>query len=518
MSEARLSRWLTSPWLLAAVLLLVYAPSLAGGWLGYDDDWLVRDNVLLGRRDVSVVGDIFVSFDRDTRLALGAEYLPLRDLLTWIARAWLGLDALGFRVLSLALYVGACAMLLAWSRTLGREGFVVGAWLFALHPVHAESVAWIAGLKDVLSLALVAGALWLAAERTSSRRLGALVLVALACAAKSVAIVAPVLLAASELLRGRDQDRPLLAASTLVCAAWASLHAWVGGVVGMIAEPLGDGWLERLASALVILARYVALSFFAEPESLVYDVDPHGADLTTAASALLVGALVVLAAWAWRSGVRWPAALLLWFVGALAPVSQVLAPLQNRMADRYLLLAVFAPCAAAGLGLAALLAHTRREIALVLVAGALGTLGILSAVRAHLFTDPVALYVEATDRTTADSRPPLLLADQLFEDRRYAEAELAYRVAFARDGMRTDRGRRAGNGLGRLLAASDRTDEAIALYTELVARYPDDPRVLHNLAVLEQNTGRLDEAAAHRARLAERFPDYRPGHDRPGPL
>ena len=45
-----LARGLTQPWLLALVIVGVYAISLGGRWLDYDDDWLVRDNELLTLR------------------------------------------------------------------------------------------------------------------------------------------------------------------------------------------------------------------------------------------------------------------------------------------------------------------------------------------------------------------------------------------------------------------------------------------------------------------------------------
>jgi tetratricopeptide (TPR) repeat protein len=511
-------RWLSSPWLIAVVVVLVYAPASTGGWLGFDDDWLVRDNELLNQRSPEVVGSIFGAFDRDTRLVLGAEYLPVRDLVTWVARAWLGLDAFGLRVLMLGLYAGASALFVAWARTLGREGFVLGAWLFALHPVHAESVAWIAGLKDVLALAFLGGALALSAERTPLRRAGVVVCVFLACASKSMAVVAPALLACAELLRGRAMDRAVLAASTVVCAAWAAVHAWVGGIVGMIAAPLGDSVIERVGSVLVIFARYVGLSFLVHPESVVYEADAHGLDAPALAALALALALTALVTWQWRLGRRWPAALALWFVASLAPVSQIVAPLQNRLADRYLLIAVWAPCAALGLALELAARRTRPQLGVVMLAVCLGTFALLSGARGLLFADPVALFAEASERTTSDPRPLLLLGDALFARAQYADAEVAYRAAIDRDRFRTISGRRAGNRLALLLAGSTREAEAMSLYALLVEQYPDDPRALHNLAVLEERTGHGELAAQHRGELASRFPGYRPGTERPGPL
>lgn len=525
---ASIRRWLGSPWLLAIVICATYALSLGGGWLDYDDDWLVRDNELLDVRDASVLWRILFDLDRDTRLVLGAELLPVRDLVAWFGRAWLGLDVLGFRVLTLAIYAAGCALLLRWSRSLTRssqtskptaDAYLIGAWLFALHPIHAESVAWLAGLKEVLALLFVAGALLAAEERTTTRRVLVVVCLALACGSKSVAIVTPVLLALTDVLRRRSQDVPVLVVSSLVCGAWAALHVWVGRIVGMIAEPLGDGPIERVASVTVIVARYVGLSLELHPHSVIYDVPAHGLDAPFVASLVGLLALVGLAVWAWQRDVRWPAVLLAWFLVSLAPISQLVAPLQNRMADRYLLFAVWAPCVALGFAIERALALTRPQIAAPLLAAVLVVVAALTARRAVLFGDPVELFLEATRETETSAKAPLLLGDALFARERYQDAELAYRGAIARDGFRTDHGRVAGNSLGRLLAGSGRADEAIALYEELVARYPDDPRVLHNLAALEERAGRTDVAAAHRATLAERFPSYRPGApDRPGPL
>ncbi len=510
-------RWLASPWALGAAIVVVYALSLGGGWLGYDDTWLVRDNPIASDRSWSALVAILGHLDRETRLTLGAEYLPIRDVVTWLARAWLGLDALGFRVLSLGLYTLACALLVRSASGLRSGGYVLGAWIFALHPVHAESVAWIAGLKDVLSLLFVAAALLSSEERTTRRRALTVVFVALACGSKAAAVVAPGLLALADVLRGRPQDRVVLVASGAVAITWALVHAWIGGIVGMLATPLGATPLERLLSVAVLGTRYLGLSFLVVPESVVYDVPVHGVDPTSIAASTLWLALIVGVTLAWRRGALWPAALLAWFVVGLLPVSQLLAPLQNRMADRYLLFSVWAPSALVGLGLEALAARVReRGRALVLGLG-LAAVSMMTLTRAMTFADPVALFLEATEETRADPKAPLLLGDALYARQRYADAEAAYRLAIERDGFQTSRGRRAGNGLGRALAAMGRRDEAIELYRALVERYPDDPKGLHNLAVLEEQAGLVDAARAHRAELERRFPSYRPNETTPGP-
>lgn len=519
-------RWLASPWLLAAAVVTVYAFSLSGGWLDYDDDWLVRDNELLTLRDPGVLARILFDFRRETRLVLGAEYLPVRDVVTWLGRAWLGLDVLGFRLLALGLYAGACGLVLRWTSSLAsayderlREPLLVSAWLFALHPVHAESVAWLAGLKDVLALFFVAGALVLSGRESRAGRCGVVLCVGLACASKSVAVVTPALLALACALRRGRQDIPVLVASAAVCVAWGMVHMTIGRSVSMFAAPLGDTPLERVGSVLVVFVRYLLLSFGAHPHSVVYDVPVHAVDAASLGALAVLLAVAALGLRAWRRDVRWPGVAFAWFVVSLLPVSQVVAPLQNRMADRYLVVGVWGPCLVLAMALSAISRRARPSLASGFLAVMVFAVGALATQRAVTFADPVALFLEATNETRVDPKAPLLLGDALMAQERYADAEAAYRTALARDGLRSERGRVAGNSLGRLLAGSRRRDEAIALYEELVRRYPQDPRVLHNLAVLEAEAGRDGASARHRQQLGTRFPDYRAGaRDRPGPL
>lgn len=519
-------RWLASPWLLAGAVVSVYLLSLSGGWLEYDDDWLVRDNELLTLRDPGVLARVLLDFRPETRLVLGAEYLPVRDVVTWLGRAWLGLEAFGFRLLALGLYAGACGLVLKWTSSLAslcddrlREPLLLSAWLFALHPVHAESVAWLAGLKDVLALLFVAGALALSGRESRLSRSGVVVCVALACASKSVAVVTPALLVLACALRRGRQDIPVLVASSAVSVAWGTVHMTVGRSVGMLAAPLGDSLLERVGSVVVVFARYLLLSFGAHPHSVVYDVPVHAVDAESLGALAVLMVIAALGLWAWRRGVRWPGVAFAWFVVSLLPVSQVVAPLQNRMADRYLLVGVWGPCLVLAMALSAISRRARPSLASGFLAVMVFAVAALAAHRAVTFADRVALFLEATNETSADPKAPLMLGDALMAQERYADAEVAYRTALARDGLRSERGRVAGNSLGRLLAGTQRREEAIMLYERLVQSYPQDPRVLHNLAVLEAEAGDVDASARHREQLTARFPNYRAGaRDRPGPL
>lgn len=505
-----------NPWLLSVAAISVYALSLSGDWLGYDDDWLVRDNPLLADGGLSTVPRILFGFDRDTRLILGAEYLPVRDLVTWLFRGVLGLGPGFLRTLQLAVYVGAMALFLRWAQPLGRS-FVLAVWLFAVHPVHAESVAWLAGLKDVLALLFLAAALMAYAGWLGSKRWWIPCLVGLACLSKGAAVIAPALLWGHDYLASRRPDWRTLGASSALAVAITALHVWVGARVGMFAEPLGATFLERSLTAATILARYLGLSLLVHPSSLFYEVDATGPTAVSIACVLLLLGLATGCFLGHRRGVRWPTFAFLVFVVGLLPVLQLAAPLQNRMADRYLLVALLGPMLAVSHALDGALGRVGEGLARVTRGGVVGIVGALGLMRALMFTDPVALFEEGTVRTVHNAAAPFMLAEAYVRVGRDDVAEAAYREAIARDGFTTERGRRAGNNLGLLLARHDRIDEAVELFTALVDRYPDHPRALHNLAVLEATRGDTEAAERHRAELARRFPRYRPGSDPQGP-
>jgi Flp pilus assembly protein TadD len=128
---------------IAAAVLWIYWPVLHGDWL-WDDDLLVTDNALV--HDPSGLWKIW--FDPGSMI----DYQPLKVSVSWLQWQLWGNDTLGYHLTNVLLHiVGA---LLVW-RLLSKFGLRL-AWLggliFAIHPVQVESVAWIAELKNTLSL------------------------------------------------------------------------------------------------------------------------------------------------------------------------------------------------------------------------------------------------------------------------------------------------------------------------------------------------------------------------------
>ncbi len=494
--------------MLALAVVLAYAGSLGADFLRYDDDWLIASSPVMQDGSLEAPRAIVTDLSRETRRALGAEYLPVRDLVTWLAVRALGTSAPALRVVLLALYVGAVLAWRAWFRHVLGPGLPaeVAALAFALHPAHAESVAWLAGFKDVLALLFTGLALAIHRGPASGRRRALVTLcVVLACLSKAVSVVLPVLLGISDAWAGRRVDRATLAITGALAGAAALLHASVGASVGMYAAMPGGDRAHALATMAPVALRYALRTLLVEPASIVYDVPDRSLADPLAVAVLLGLALAAAAALrAYRRGERRPLLLLGFAAAALAPVSQVLAPIQHRMADRYLLVALAAPSLALGLG-AARLSSARAHAALVAVL--VVVLGGATALRASTLATPVDLWLETSERAPRSPVGPYQLAVTV-ERARPEVAERAYREALARDGMTSDTGRRAADNLAILLARGGRSGEAIALLEEARARYPRDPHVGHNLAVLFDARGEHERARALLLDVMRESPRY----------
>lgn len=341
----RRSIW--EPLLLFALPFALYAGSLSFGLIGYDDTRYYLVNPAI--RDPSDPFSLWThSFYSDymplTQLTWWLDLLLFGDQAWWGARlhglVWFGIGTLGVRALV--------------SRVTGRRelAFAV-ALLFALHPVCAHSLLWLAQRKNLVAFAFSIWAVerYVAARedagaRPSLGRVGAaFALTGLALLSKAHAVAVPALCAAWELARGRGpwSARGLalapvtLAAAAFVAANLFGLRADLGGA------PDGGGVLARALADGPILLRYLRLVFApldlssAPTVSFFYAVDDAPGLLGLAAwagFAAIAAATSALAreprlvAWGWLFG-----------LAGLLPALDLVAQPQP-MADQYLLWAL----------------------------------------------------------------------------------------------------------------------------------------------------------------------------------
>lgn len=260
--------------MIATVAVAVFAGSLGAGFV-WDDWFLIAENPRL--QSVDHLPALFVEdyvFVPETNLAYG-YYRPLTSLSFAADAAIWGVRPRGFHLTNLLLHALAslAAALLATRLGLGRGAAFACGLLFAVHPIHTESVVWISGRTDVLAFVLAGASLLahLAARDTGrgdARRRGlraaSLLLFGLALLAKEMAAVLPLWLLCLEVGRaapdpGRARGRPRWRAALphfVVLALYLALRLLVLDLPGP-GRPEAHSASLALATAAPTVVRYL---------------------------------------------------------------------------------------------------------------------------------------------------------------------------------------------------------------------------------------------------------------------
>ncbi|MBI3725908.1 hypothetical protein HY251_18420 [bacterium] len=343
---------------MAALAALVYAGTLRGGILQYDDAYFILYPEAVRAPSVRAVLATLVE-------PVWGSYHPLHILsytLDACVAGAFGIErAVAFHFMNVVYHAICAALVVRAARRFGvrESGALAAGLLFAVHPSHVESVAWLSGRKDVLSGALVLAALLAATrgERSWKGRALALAIFLLALGAKTTAaVLAPFLFLEAWLSRRLDAREVLaLAPFAAVAGAWLLIELAAQRDVGGV-QPLREG--SVLAQLRVVgwaLAWYPVRFLHPSPltprpELGVTDVRSFSDLLESPtgdvrAALVLLGALAVFVPSVRRE--RRAALLIGWFFLALAPVSGIV-PLPSAVQDRYLFLPSIAAACLAG--------------------------------------------------------------------------------------------------------------------------------------------------------------------------
>jgi hypothetical protein len=388
--------------LLIAATLGVYSGVAGHEFTNFDDDvYIVRDPELALGWSPAGVGAAFSS----TR---GGNWVPVTRL-SWLLEQELhglapGLTQLG----NVALHAASAALLFlilaALTGATGASLFVAG--VFALHPVHVESVAWAIERRDVLcGLFFVAGlGAWASYVRRpdTARYAAVIVLMMLALGAKPMAVSFPfALLLLDRWPLGRAggwsglvlEKLPLFALSAAASVATLLAQGAGGALRGVESFPIG----ARLANALVSYVLYLKVSLWPVGLAVFY---PHaGADISWGAALLAALLLAGLTALCWGLRSRSPAVLIGWlfFLGTLLPVIGLVQVGMQSRADRYLYLPQIGLTLALAFGVRDLLVRDRRGAAVAgaLAGAALILLAMLTITQLRIWQSSVTLFEHA---------------------------------------------------------------------------------------------------------------------------
>ncbi|MEO8843545.1 MAG: hypothetical protein ABI591_09500 [Kofleriaceae bacterium] len=476
--------------LVAAVAL--YAPSLGRGLVNYDDPVLYTDNALLHHPSWGGLITVLTDLDSPQRYALSPEYLPVRDLSVMADYAIWGEHYGGFHLTNLAIYLVAIVLWFYALASLGVPRPIAGLamLLWAVHPSHAESVAWLAERKGLLGV-MLAGVCALGYARFRSGGRAAWLVLAVvtgvaavwskAIAAFAIAALGPLELVASARTSWRRSLTGLGAIAVAAGLAFVPVVLlavrWsiVGG--GSAALPA-----SRIASVLGVHGFYLRLAAGAMPNAVSYPIASTG----PGALDLVLGAVgfVVIAVALWRGSRALKVAAVLWIFGWL-PVGHLVLPLQMVfVADRYLLIPTLGLALALAVGISQITRPKLRAVALVVVALAFAFRALDAQ---STWRSSALLWERAIASNPSDGNAWAMYVEELDSEGRVADAAVVIEAALSHS-----RAPRLVMHAGLNALAEGRTDKAFALMTEAASRA--EPRAAANLANMLVGRNRLGEA------------------------
>jgi len=534
------------PALVLAAVAGSYWRSLGGAFIWDDNDYVPRAEL----RGLDGLRRIW------TEPGATAQYYPLVYSAFWVEHRLFGDEPPGYHVVTVLLHAGAsCLLALALIRLAGVTGVAAGAvpktptdptrrpgvgatasappraaadprtaaWLaallFAVHPVHVESVAWITEQKNTLSLVLYLGAAlaYLRFDRTRGWKAYALAaaLFVLSLLVKTATATLPGALAVAlwwkkGRVSWRGEIRPLL--PLLIAGAGAGLFSgWVEQhYVGAHGAVFATSGAERILIAGRAVWFY--LWHLVCPAGLNFVYPRWTVDPGQAGGWVVAAAVPALALWArrWRGAL----AAYLFFVGSLFPALgfvNLWAGQYSHVWDHWQYLADLGPLALIAAGLARLEPALGQRAWRLAVGALVGLLGLLSWQHSGMFADNRTLFARTLDRN-----PDCWMAyNNLGLELAKLPGRLPEAVANYEESLRLNPDNaEAHNNLGLALAGlPGRAPEAIAHYEAALRLRPDNAEAHNNLAiVLAGLPGRAPEAIAHFEEALRIWPGFVDAH------
>jgi tetratricopeptide (TPR) repeat protein len=484
-------------WLIACVLglavLVAYAPLRHAGFINYDDPAYVSANPHV-QAGLTADG---IGWALTTGQA--SNWHPVTWISHMIDGQLYGMNPLGHHVTNVLLHLANSVLLflLLQRMTKATTPSAIVAALFALHPTHVESVAWISERKDVLSTLF-----WMLTLLTYARAMekkpaekrfftASIILFGVGLAAKPMLVTLPFVLLLLDYWPLQRREIPwrelvlekkaffILAAISCLITFFVQAHG--GSVMNLDRLPV---WV-RLANVPVSYLRYVGKTFWPAHLAIAYPYTKW--PLWEVAGALVV--VLAFSAFAVRQmqAQPWIAVGWFWFLGTLVPVIGIVQVGVQAMADRYNyipsigLLVAIVWIARSQLG--------DRVVAIVGVVASAICL-VLTVQQSNCWQNDQTVFQNAIDNSSRDYIAFAGLGEyealhgetNAALDHLERSIEINPNYPFAR------------NNLGRLLLMLGREDDALAQLQKAVALDPKFPDSRYNLGYVLLSKGRVGEA------------------------
>jgi Tfp pilus assembly protein PilF len=495
--------------LIGLAILVVYSQAFDYGFVSFDDGTYVSQNPMIkGGLSFESVAWAFTTF-------YASNWHPL----TWISYMLdvelFGLNAGAEHAINVFLHLGSSILLVLALERMTKQWWrcALVAGIFALHPLHVESVAWIAERKDVLSTFFQMLTLWLYVRYTEDskpvRYFLVLAAFALSLLSKPMAVTLPfalILLDVWPLRRRRSlwEKVPLFAMS----AAASILTLFAQRSKQPLVALTRLSFADRVASAVVAYVRYIEKAFWPVNLAVLYPIQKPTLPGVVAAALILI-AITAAGVMLFR---RRPYVLVgwLWFAGMLVPVIGLVQVGFQSIADRY----TYVPLVGLSIALIWSVSDTvdsrpmLRQLAAAAAALVLIAFSVAAYRQTQYWKNSITLFRHAVAVTSGNYIIHNNLGVELQGAGRLDEAAAQYRLAVAA----APEYKEALNNLGAIVAYRGNKAEAIALHRRAVAADPDFANARINLGHELMETGQTQEAFVELTQALRLEPDSARGH------
>jgi len=445
--QAFLLKELAWPGAVAALVFLIYIPTLSYDFTNWDDPVYVLANRAIQTPGWSGVKQIF------TRAipASHGDYIPVTILSYWADFQLWGLRATGFHLSNVLLHViGSCLLFLLVKRlTMRPVASMIVTLLFALHPMNTEAVTWVAERKSVMAMLwmLLSFHAFLSHEpRLKGYKVHyvlSLLFYILACLSKTAVVFFPLLLLAHQFLLSRaGLMRSLL---RLVPFFFVSLSTAIGRILGHYASGQMD-WtpfetpLSHVLTVFEVFGEYLKNLIIPIGLNNSYPLEPStGAfDSGPLFGLLCLAGMIVLIIRYFRP---YPLVCfgLAWYLAAWLPHSQIIPVPPALKADRYVYYSSAGLFLAFVVGAEHLVMNAKRVLAskglqrLICAFGFLliGVFASMTVFRNHVWSDSISLWSDSVMKYSQNPMAHCNLAMAYTEKGRADEAIEEYKRALA---------------------------------------------------------------------------------------
>ena len=477
--------------LLVILVLAVFGQTASFKFVDLDDGACVYANPVVSKGLAG--GAIGWAF---THCQVG-HWDPLTTLSHMTVCEFCGTKPWGHHLTNVVLLAGAAVLLflllVKMTGAMWRSGLAAAVW--AIHPLRAESVAWVTERKDVLSglffMLTLLGYGWYARRPESRLRYAAvMVCFALGLMSKSMLVTLPFVLLLLDYwplrrfedeVGGPDWGRarqlwmekaPLLLLSMILAVVQLKVNPAQPFAVEKV--PL----MPRIGNAIVSYVVYLRQMLWPVDLAPLYPFRAESVRLWEVALAVAgLGAMSAMAI-CWRKRQPWLFVGWVWYVGMLTPVIGVVqSGILAAHADRYMYLPQIGLCIAGTWAAADWAGERRHRRAMVggIAVAALGVMSIVSYHQATFWRDSITLWTHTVKSTQDNTIAHYCLGTALLRQGGAEEAAAQYREA-----LRTDPDfEQAHNNLGNILLMQGQTGDAIVQY-RAVLRIDQSNALAHN--------------------------------------